>query len=269
MNEIADEIIEAAVAVAREDGRDVADVGLAEIARRAGISRATLYRRIGSRRALDEAVRASGIDPGGRPAVRERAVEAAAAIVREHGFGALTLETVAAAADCSVPALHAQLGGREGLLAALFERFSPLPTVERIVAGPPRTLEEGVRAVYAAVFDAAAAEPRLIQALLADAVARPEGPGRRYLTGTYLPRVVGSLGRWLAGEVAAGRVRPLPPALLLQLLAGPMALHATTRDLLAGLTGLTPPPREEVIETLTAAYCRAVAVPPPSDAAAT
>ena len=91
-------IIDAAVASAREDRREVAAVPLDEIARRVGISRATLYRRIGSRRALDEAVRAAGVDPGGRPEVRERAVTAAAAIVRERGFGALTLDAVAAAA---------------------------------------------------------------------------------------------------------------------------------------------------------------------------
>jgi AcrR family transcriptional regulator len=251
------ELVQAAVEVARESGRAVADVSLDVIARRAGVSRVTLYRRIGSRSALDEAVRARGVDPGGRPDVRERAVAAAAALVREGGLGALTLDGVAARAACSVPALHSQLGGREGLLAALFERYSPLPQVEHLLE-TPATLADGVRAIYAAAYDAVVAQPGLLQALLADALARPEGPTRRLLAERYLPRVFASVGRWLAGEVAAGRCRPLPLPLLLQLLAGPLLLHATTRDLVERVSGIAPTDREDVIEKLTAAYCRAV-----------
>ncbi len=266
MNAIHETVIQAAIAAAAETGVDVADVALDQIARRAGVSRATLFRRIGSRRRLDAAVRASGVDPGGRPALRERAAEAAAAIVRERGIEALTLEAVAAAAGCSIPSLHTQVGGREGLLAALFERYSPLPRLERLLAGSAPPLEAGVRAIYGAIFDAATAEPRLLQALLADALTRPAGPARRIVVESYLPRLMATLGPWLAGEIAAGRCRPLPPLLLLQLLAGPMALHVATRGLVEGLGDAPMPPRDEVIEQLTAAYCRSVAPPAESGA---
>src|ERR687893_178492 len=101
-----DPIVEAAVGAAEEAGVAVADLPLDAIARQAGVSRTTLFRRIGTRQRLEAAIRAAGVDPGVRPAVRERAVAAAAAIVRERGFAALTLEGVAAAAGCSLPALH-------------------------------------------------------------------------------------------------------------------------------------------------------------------
>lgn len=264
MNEVPAAIVSAALSIASECGCEVAEVPLAAIARRAGISRATLFRRIGSRRALNEAVRAAGVDPGGRPGVRERAVAAAAAIVREQGLGGLTLEAVAAAAACSVPALHSQLGGREGLLAALFARYSPLPRVERILSGETRpSLVEGTRALYGAVYDAAVAEPRLIRALFADALARPDGAAARFLTDRYLPRVFTAVGGWLAGEIAAGRCRPLPLPLLLQQFAAPIALHAATRPLVADLTGADLPSREEAIDTFSAAFCRAVGLPAP------
>jgi hypothetical protein len=159
-----------------------------------------------------------------------------------------------------VPALHSQLGGREGLLAALFERFSPVPRIEHVLAHAPASLEAGVRAIYGVAFDAATAQPGLLQALLADALARPGGPTGRYLAEDYLPRVFGSVGRWLAGEVAAGRCRPLPLPLLLQLLVGPLLLHATTRNLVEHVAGSVPA-RDEVIETLTGAFCRAVTMP--------
>src|SRR6476661_9171422 len=80
----------------------VADLSSAELALALGISRMTLYRRIGSRAALHEALREAGLDPGERPGTRERAIEAAAAIVREGGLATLTLEAVAERAECSL-----------------------------------------------------------------------------------------------------------------------------------------------------------------------
>jgi hypothetical protein len=56
----------AAICAARQRGEDVADVPLIALAEATGVSRSTLLRRIGgSRRALDDAVRAAGVDPGG------------------------------------------------------------------------------------------------------------------------------------------------------------------------------------------------------------
>jgi AcrR family transcriptional regulator len=254
------DIIRAATEAATASGRDVADVPLDEIARRAGISRATLFRRIGSRKALDDAVRAAGVDPGGRPEVRTRATAAAADLIEQGGLAALTLEAVAARADCSVPALYSQLGGRDGLLAATFERYSPLPRIEEIFASPPDELEEGVRRIYEVAFDVVDARRGLLFALLADAAARPEGPTARFLIDRYVPRVFGTVGAWLASQVAAGRVRPLPLPLLVQILIAPMGLHVASRPLIGRVAGQGPPPRDEVIEDLTRAYLRAVAL---------
>jgi AcrR family transcriptional regulator len=259
-------IVQAALSAAAARGRDPADVPLEEIAQRAGLSRATLYRRIGSRRALDDAVRATGVDPGGQAPVRERATAAAAAIIAEQGLGALTLDAVANRAACSLPALYDRFGNREGLLMAVFERYSPVLRFERVLTSPPPSFEEGVRGVYAAAFDAATAQPRLMAALMAEALARPEGTLARLMLTRIGPRALGVVRGWLEAEVAAGRCRPLPTTLLVQLLIGPMLLHAPTRGLVAGLLGEAPPPRETVVDTLTAAYCRAVALPPPSAA---
>src|SRR5262245_57557183 len=141
------DIAEVVVTMARESGRQVAAIPLEEIAGRLGVSRSTLYRRIGSREALHAAVRAAGVEPGEQPDVRERATRAAAAIVRSDGLGALTLERVATVAGCSVPALHQQLGGREGLLTAIFERYHPLVPVERFLQTPPATFRDGVHGI--------------------------------------------------------------------------------------------------------------------------
>ena len=254
-------VVGAAIEEAKAQGRDPGDVPLDDIARRAGVSRATLYRRIGSRATLDDAVRAAGVDPGGRPAVQERALTAAAALIAEEGLGMLTLEAIAARAECSLPALYDRFGNREGLLTAVFERYSPILRFEALLAAPPPSFEDGVRGIYAAAFDAATAQPRLIGALVSEALARPDGPIARQIEGTYGRRALGVVGGWLTREIAAGRCRPLPLPLLIQLLMGPMILHAPTRGFVEGLTGQPLPSRETVIETMTGAYCRAVALP--------
>jgi AcrR family transcriptional regulator len=260
MKRIPPTVLEAAVQAARESGRAVADVPLDEIARRAGISRVTLYRRIGSRQALDDAVRAAGFDPGGRPEVRERAVIAAAALIRERGFPSLTLEAVA---GCSVPALHTQLGGREGLLRALFERYTPLPRIEGALESAPDFVS-GVRAIYTAIFDAFSAEPELLRAFLADALGRPHGPAAQHVRSAYLPRVIGAIGCWLTRQIADGRCRPLPLFVLVQLLVGPAFVWLIAGPLLPPGSPVAPPPHDAVVKQLTACFVRAVA----SDAAA-
>ena len=258
-----DEIVHAATEAAKASGREVAGVSLDEIARRAGISRATLYRRIGSRRALDDAVRAAGVDPGGRPDVKARATAAAADLIEAGGLAALTLEAVAARADCSVAALHSQVGGRDGLLAATFERFSPLPRIEELFAQTPATLEEGVRRIYEIAFDTFESRRELLFALLADAATHWDGPTARFLVERYLPRALGTVGVWLAGQVEAGRVRPLPLPVLIQLLVAPIQLHVACRPIFRRLTGQDPPARDEVVALLSGAYLRAVALSPP------
>jgi AcrR family transcriptional regulator len=258
---IAPELIETVLELAAARGVPVAEVTVAEIARAVGVSRMTLYRRIGSRAALHQAIRAAGVDPGDRPSVRTRAVDAAAAIIREGGIAALTLEAVAERAACSLPALHSQLGGRQGLLMALFERYSPLPEVEHVLNPAPDSLEEGVRSIYRAIYDAAMAEPALVRALIGEELRAPQSEIGQFLTTWYLPRVFGTAGAWLSGQVERGNVRLLPLPILLQLLAGPFGLHVLTHQFLTRDLGYELPPRAEAIALFAAAYCRAVGLP--------
>ena len=138
---VSPDLVAAAIRAAEQCGKDVADVPLATIAQAAGVSRSTLVRRLnGSRRALDDAVRAAGIDPGGRP-VRVRAIEAGAWLVSERGLSTVTLESVAEAADCSVHSLYAIFGTRDELFAAIYEQYSPFHDVLRLGTDPSASFE--------------------------------------------------------------------------------------------------------------------------------
>lgn len=250
----------AALAAARSRGRDVADVPLSAIAATAGMSRSTLLRRLGGTRApLDEAVRRAGVDPGGRPPVRERAIAAAARLIAEHGLAATTLDAVAAAADCALPTLHGIFDGRDGLLDAVFERYGPVPDLEALAADPPDDLAELVHEVHRTIISAFGKEPRVLPAIFADACGRPGGPGIRSME-TMLPRTAASLRTLLAAQVAAGHVRPLPFPLLVHLLLGPIVTHVLLRPVLEPALGGELPPLDEAAEELAAAYLRAVAL---------
>jgi AcrR family transcriptional regulator len=253
------ELVEAAVSEAEQRGQDVADVPLTAIAAAAGISRSTLVRRIGgSRQALDDAVRAAGVDPGGRPPVRERAIEAAAGLIAEHGLSAVTLESIAGAAGCSLPSLHATFGGRDGLLTAIFERYSPLLDLEALMADPPASVEDTVRAVYRAFIRAFEHDRQVLPALIADVFGRSDGPGRRVLAANF-PRILGSLGAWLLDQMRTGRIRQLPLPLVAQLLIGPMAIHMLSRPAFAPLFGPSFPTAEQAADVFAKAFLRAVA----------
>ena len=143
------EVIHATLQSAEQLGRDVADVPIVVIAHALGVSRSTLLRQLGgSRRALDDAVRDLGVDPGGRPPVRARAIEAAAVLIGAGGVASATLEAIAADADCSVPSLYATFGGRYALLQAVYDQYIPALEVTALLGESMAGLTETVRIVY-------------------------------------------------------------------------------------------------------------------------
>jgi len=251
-------IVAAALAEAHASGTPIADLSLDRIARRAGISRATLFRRIGRRQLLEAAIRASGTDPGRRPGVRERALAAATHIIVTQGVAALAIGDVARLADCAMTSVHTLFGGRDGLLVAVFEQYAPLASVEAVLTKPYATFDTAVRAVYSAFFDALLAHADVAGALLAEVLAKPDGVVMHLARGHVVPRIHASVGAWLTSEIQAGRCRDLPLTLLLPLLIGPLSVHVLLRARLTA-AGVALPDRDTVIDTMTQSFCQAVA----------
>ncbi|HEV2639517.1 MAG TPA: TetR/AcrR family transcriptional regulator [Actinocrinis sp.] len=256
------EIIDATLRAAGARDVSVAEVTLRDIAQEAGISRSTLVRRLGgTRNALDDALRAAGVEPGGRKPVRERAIEATGAMVSQQGLGTVTFERVAAAAECSVPSLYVTFGGRDELLYAVFERYSPIVDLEAFLDAPRGDLEDTVRRLYWFLVDALEREPRVLSALLAEVFARPGDENVQMVFQNLTPRLLAGLGHWLAGESAAGRIRDLPPLLLIQQMTGPVFLHFLLRPVTVRVAADDLPSKEEAVETFTQSFLRAVALP--------
>ncbi len=261
-------IIEAAQAAARQRDQPVAEVPLVAIAKAAGMSRSTLLRRIGNRATLDEACRQAGIDPGNRVPVRDRAVAAAAELITRHGLGALTLEAVADTARCAVPSLYAVFGNRDNLLAAVFTHYGPLPDLQQLAADPPAHIEETVRRIYQTLTTVFIRQPRVMPALFADLLARPDGPASR-LVHTMLPAMVIPLDTLLTPHVRAGRLRSLPLPLLAQLLLGPMLAHLLTRSAIQAVLPTDIGSLDDVCDTFVTAFLRATTTLTPNHHTAT
>ena len=181
-------LLDAAQEAARDLGKDVAEVPLVEIAKRAGISRSTLLRRLGGTRAsLDEALRAAGVDPGGQRPVRERAIDAGGRFISRRGLSAATLEAVATEAGCSVYSLYSTFGGRSGLLEAIFERYRPtLPIDADTEPGEDPTAT--MTRLYMGIAEVWTREPRILPAILAEVLADPHDPATAELLEYAVPR---------------------------------------------------------------------------------
>jgi AcrR family transcriptional regulator len=247
------ELVQAAVRAAEALGRDIADVPIAAIADQAGISRSTLLRRLGgSRTALDNAVHAAGIDLGGKPPVRIRALRAAALLISETGLAATTLEAIAERADCSVFSLHAAFGGRDELMHAVFDQYSPIGDIEHYLAQPHGDLRNTVHGFYRTVIEALDREPRVAPAMFAEAFSRPTSPAVQSLAGHSAPRMFGALGTWLDAEIQNGRIREQPILLLAQQLLGPVLIHMFLRPVAHRVSPVLPVPDiDTVCDTFT------------------
>ncbi|MGH3586399.1 MAG: TetR/AcrR family transcriptional regulator, partial [Pseudonocardia sp.] len=204
-----------------------------------------------------------GVDPGGRVPVRRRAVDAAAQLIGEQGVAAMTLEAVAAAAGCSVHSLYAAFVGRDGLLRAVYESYTPLFDIEALLARPDQGLEQTVYDIYRAFADGLSRRPRVAPMMLADAFSRPDGAAGQ-LVQQLFPRALDSIGGWLSAEIAAGRIRRLPIGLLLHQLLGPLLLHLLSDPLMTQHIGPDKPGTDEACAMFATAFVQAVGTSEPA-----
>jgi AcrR family transcriptional regulator len=257
-----DNLIAQIVELAARKNVPLASLSTDSIAEGLGMSRSTLYRRIGSRQALDDALKSSGYRTGEKPNATERMLDAAASLIREEGHAALTLEAVAIRAEVALPTVFARFGNRSGLLTSAFERHSPVPLIQRHLAPLEPGDREGFRRcieeVYGEIWDLLTSEHALISALIVEVMRDPHGDIRVFLERTYLPQVFEHIMPWLGRNIEIGIVRRIPLLLMGQALVSPMAMHIATRPLVAS-SGIVPLPiREEACATFADMFCAAV-----------
>jgi AcrR family transcriptional regulator len=138
---------------------------MSALAQRTGISRATLYRRAGSKAALLDALAAAGAGVGGAPSPARRLLDAMHQLVGVEGRLDVTVEQLAVHAGVSVMAVYRGFGSRAALVQAFVEEASPRARSRRILTEQPR-FEDGLLALARSALEFASRYPGLALASL-------------------------------------------------------------------------------------------------------
>ena len=239
----------------------LAEMSMDELASLLGMTRMTLYRRAGTRQDIMAALERMGIDTRARPDVHERVVVATAALLRERPIAEITLERIAEEAGCSLPALYARFSGRQGVLRAVIERYSPLLPVREVAAsgiGDTTSLRNDVRLLYGTVINKLQGETKVMRSLLAELLRDPGSDVAQAIRDWYIPQLTSVLIPIFARHMERGTMRPLPIPVVVQMFIGPMVLHIGTRAFVINQMEIELPDAEATVDLFTDLFCRAV-----------
>ncbi|MDQ8045970.1 MAG: TetR/AcrR family transcriptional regulator [Solirubrobacteraceae bacterium] len=170
-------------------------------------------------------------------AIRAQIVDAAEAILAEHGTEGLTMEAVSAHADVAVQTVYNRVGGRSALLVAVAERTleQNRDYLESVVAEPGLTAWERIEAIGFAYARFAQTWPEQFR-LLVDPPSEPEAlaPIER-LIANQLATLAGLITEGIADGTINPALEPETTAKALWAMAtGVFALAIRTDRLQAG-----------------------------------
>ena len=195
--------------------RQVASGGLESLtmdalAEEAGVSRATIYRRVGGRAEIVSRLVAEGrLDASvlEEHDVPTRVLEALRDVLEDEGMSGTTVERVAEAAGVSPATVYRRFGDRAGLFAAYAERFSPRRTADELLCSADR-MEDALTHLATETLRFMRQNSSLVRLRLSG---DPET--RRLLGGraSTQERMVPKLARYFEQQIAAGELAPADP----------------------------------------------------------
>ncbi|MFK5978828.1 MAG: helix-turn-helix domain-containing protein [Rhizobiaceae bacterium] len=140
-----DQIQTAAISLFCEIGGDFT---LDQLQERTGLSRATLYRRIGSKESLLERLAAENlITPDLQADIKSRVFLAAKIVIANNGFIACTMEQIASEAGLGIATLYRHFGDKENLLTSFVNQLHPRLDIQSILSAQDVSLERDLRKV--------------------------------------------------------------------------------------------------------------------------
>jgi AcrR family transcriptional regulator len=247
-----------------EDG--LAGLSMNDLAARAGVSRATLYRLFGSQQHLLQEL---GLQPP--PTVRSRILDTALELVGRHGLAELSMDELAATAGVSRATLYRLVPGKEALFAELVRRFSPFEPIAAVLKAmgdrPPAEVIPAIAQAMAAAMDGHIG--LLLQLLFEVSRSDPDhhGGADANQDAAQAMRTLPLVAGYLDQQMAAGRLRRMDPVLAMQALAGPIVMHLLMQASAASQSGAgrrVALPLEGVVDELVGMWLRAMATDQPA-----
>jgi AcrR family transcriptional regulator len=239
-----------------QDQDGLVGLSMDELAVRAGVSRATLYRLFGGQEQLLQEL---GLQPP--PTVRSRILDTALELVGRHGLAELSMDELAANAGVSRATLYRLVPGKEALFAELVRRFSPFEPIAAVLETmgerPPAEVIPAIAQAMAAAMDGHIG--LLLQLLLELSRSDPDRHDGADQDAPQAMRTLPLVAGYLDQEMAAGRLRRMDPALAMQALAGPIVMHLlmpASADSGAGHRAALP--LEGAVEELVGMWLRAM-----------
>jgi AcrR family transcriptional regulator len=217
-------------------------VSVEAIAIAAGVSRTSFYRAFPSRAQLMHA-----LDVQPEPDTRERVLDASIRLLHTQTLNDLSMDALATEAGVSRANLYRLFPGKSALFKAILLTYSPFEPVMAVFArAGDRPPEEIIPEIVLAAYRAVSGRTGIVRTLLLEVTSMtPEFAEAFAETGM---RAIGTFAQYLAGQVAAGRLRRMHPMIAVQSLVGGVMFHMLAAPVMSQATVDIPTGEDVVLQ---------------------
>jgi AcrR family transcriptional regulator len=195
-----------AVAARLLTGAESSDLTMDRLAQASGVSRATLYRRFGSREAiLQRLADEQGLEVQelARPGIPTRILQAARVTFARYGLTGATVEQIAQEAEVGVATVYRHYGSKEALIEAMIHASEPRQLLRNLTNGHQGDLETDLVALASTIVDFINANRDLIRITFVES--QGSSPLLAQMRSTQ-GRTVTTLAAYLARQMEAGKL---------------------------------------------------------------